>query len=52
MAANKAVFAPVWTSFQSDPVRSLNIPANHLENRCDHQSKKAKRRHREEATAC
>jgi hypothetical protein len=45
----EAVYTPVWTSFRPDPTRSLKIPANHLENRRDHQSKKAKRQRREEA---
>ncbi len=40
MAARKAVSTPVWTSFRPDPIRSLKIPANHLENRRDHSSKK------------
>jgi hypothetical protein len=48
MAARKAVSTPVWNRFRPDPARSLEIPTNHLENRRDDQSKKAKRQRREE----
>jgi hypothetical protein len=48
MAARKAFSTPVWNRFGRDPARGLKIPANHLEYRRDHQSKKAKRQRREE----